>query len=80
MEPVEVTVRFDPQGKMIPLSFVWQRRTYRVESIGRQWEGKDGHHILVMTPENRAHHLLFVSAKGIWHRVKGSDTPTLSMV
>ena len=79
MDPIEVTVRFDPQGKIIPLSFVWQQRTYRVDSIGRHWGGKDGNHILVITSGNRAHHLLFMSERGIWYRVRGSETPTIPL-
>jgi len=80
MDPVEVTVRFTRQGKIIPLSFVWQLRTYRVDSVGRQWQGEDGHHILVMTPGNRAHHLLFMTEKGVWYQVSGGDVPTIPIV
>ena len=79
MDPIEVTVRFDPQGNIIPLSFVWQRRTYRIDSIGRQWEAKDGQHILVMTSGTRAHHLLH-TAKGVWYRVQGDESPTIPLV
>ncbi len=77
MDAIEVTVRFDTQGKIFPLNFIWKRRTYRVDAIGRQWEARDGQHILVMTPGNRAHHLLFLAEKGIWYRVRGGDTPTI---
>lgn len=80
MDPIEVTARFDPQGKFTPLSFVWNQRTYRVDSIGRRWDGKDGKHILVMTPGNRAHHLLFATDKGKWYIVRGGDVPTIPKV
>ncbi len=78
MDPIEVTVRFDPQGNIIPLSFIWQRRTYRIDSIGRQWEAKDGQHVLVMTLGNRVHHLLHTD-KGVWYRVRGGDSPTIPL-
>ncbi len=77
MEQIEVTARFDTHGRIIPINFTWGKRTYRVDSIGRQWSGKDGHHILVMTPGNRAHHLLFKLDEGQWYRIQGSDTPTI---
>lgn len=77
MEPIEVTARFNEEGKIIPVSFVWNQRTFRVNSIGRQWNGDDGYHVLVMTPGNRAFHLLFATAKGKWYLVRGSDSPTI---
>lgn len=80
MDPIDVTARFEADGKISPLSFVWQRRTYRVDSIGRQWHGDDGLHILVMTPGNRAHHLLFMPVKGKWFLVRGADLPTVPRV
>jgi hypothetical protein len=80
MEPIEVTARFDEEGKIVPMSFVHNRRTYRVDSIGRQWDGNDGHHVLVMTPGNRAHHLLFARDKGKWYIVRGANNPTIPQV
>ncbi|MBT3391848.1 MAG: hypothetical protein HN413_15725 [Chloroflexi bacterium] len=80
MEPIEVIAHFDREGKIVPRSFAWQRRTFRVDSIGRRWNGRDGLHIMVMTPRNRAHHLLFDTAKGIWYLVRGSDVPTIPLV
>ncbi len=80
MDAIEVTARFDAQGKIVPLSFVWERRTYRVDSVGRRWEGKDGRHILVMTPGNRTHHLLFMPDRSRWYLVWGDDSRTASIV
>ncbi|MEA3350033.1 MAG: hypothetical protein U9Q82_05375 [Chloroflexota bacterium] len=59
MDSVEVAARFDEKGKIIPFSFIYNQHTYRVESISHRWKSDDGHHILVMTPGNRADHLLF---------------------
>jgi hypothetical protein len=77
METIEVTARFDIQGRITPLNFVWQRRAYRVESTGRRWEAKDGLHILVMVSGNRAHHLIFDYGKRIWKLVRSSEIPTV---
>ncbi len=77
MERIEVTARFDQEGKIIPMSFVWKQRTYRVDSVGRQWEGDDGYHVLVMTPGNRAYHLLFGRDQGKWYLVNTGDSPTI---
>ena len=42
MEPVEVTVRFDRQGKAYPLRFVWDGQPYTVTSTGRRWQDQAG--------------------------------------
>ena len=80
METVEVTARFDTQGGITPTSFVWQGRAYRVDSTGRHWEAKDGQHILVMVPGNRAYHLIFNNRTCIWKLVRGSEIPTVPRV
>jgi hypothetical protein len=80
VDPIAVTARFEAQGKIVPLSFIWQSRTFRIDSLGRQWQGKDGFHIMAMTPGNRAHHLLFMPEKGIWYLVRGDDTPTIPII
>ena len=77
METIEVTAHFDPQGRITPLTFVWQGRSYRVEGTGRRWEAKDGIHILVMVTGNRAFHLIFDWGTGIWKLIRGSELPTV---
>lgn len=67
MEPIEVTARFDAQGKTTPLSFVWQGKTYTVESSGRRWEDERGQHILIMIPDGQVFELLFAAAEGRWY-------------
>jgi len=80
MEEIEVTVRFDSQGNIIPLNFVWKGRAYRVDSIGRNWKATDGSHILVMTPGNRAYHLVFKAEVGRWYLLRGGDVPPIPRV
>jgi len=80
METIEVTARFDPQGHITPLTFVWQGRSYRVEGTGRRWNAKDGLHILVMVTGNRAFHLIFDCGTGVWKLVRGSEHPTVPQI
>jgi hypothetical protein len=67
MEPIEVTVRFDPQGQITPLRFTWKHHSYLVESTGRHWTGEDGQHILVMTGSGGMFELLFKPGEGRWY-------------
>ena len=66
MEPVEVTARFDLQGKPIPLSFTWEGNLYQVDATGRRWENEGGQHILVMIPGGKVFELLFTAPDGRW--------------
>jgi hypothetical protein len=74
MEEIEVTARFSPQGKIIPVSFVWQGRTYKIDSIGRNWRTENGYHALVMDFQNQVHHLLFKAEITSWFLIRGIDT------
>jgi hypothetical protein len=67
MQPVEVTARFGPDGKIIPLRFRWQGGLYPVESTGRRWQVEDGYHILVMTAGGRMFELLFIAQENRWY-------------
>jgi len=80
MDKIEVTAHFDPDGKITPINFVWLGRSYRIESTGRSWEAKDGLHILVMVPGNRAFHLIFDNRAFVWKLIRGSEIPTVPRV
>lgn len=67
MEAVEVTVRYDKEGKVTPLRFTWQGREYMVEGTGRRWQAQDGLHLLVMAAGERVFELLFVPVEGRWY-------------
>lgn len=74
MEPIEVTARFEPEGKIVPLSFTWQGQTYPVDSTGRHWEDQAGLHTLVMVPGERVYELIFIRAESRWYlRRPGPD-------
>jgi hypothetical protein len=76
MEPIEVTVRFDPQGQIYPLRFTWKGRSYLVESTGRRWHGAHGQHILVMTGSGELFELVFSPSEGRWYLSQAAPTRT----
>lgn len=80
MEKIDVTARFSPDGVVSPVNFTWEGRTYRVDSIGRRWKAKDGLHMLVMTPGNRAYHLVFNDRENTWGLIRGTEIPTVPRV
>jgi hypothetical protein len=66
MDSIEVTARFEKDGKVIPLYLVWHGHRYTIDNIGRQWPASDGLHILVMTPSGRMFELVFVASENRW--------------
>jgi hypothetical protein len=52
--PTAVEARFDEEGRVTPIAFVWQGREVRISDVGRRWVEPHGphqiHHYLVMTP------------------------------
>jgi hypothetical protein len=73
MEAIEVTVRFDEQGKATPVQFSWRGQSYRVESTGRRWEDEKGQHVLVMIPGGRVFEMLFSSNDRRWYLRKTGE-------
>jgi len=61
---VEAKLSFD--GSIRPLAFMWQGRSMRVMSWGRQWEKEGRRHFLVMTAGDRVWELRFVPATMTW--------------
>ena len=80
METVEVTATFDTEGKITPLNFIWGGRAYKVESIGRRWQAKDGLHVLVMVSGNQDFHLIFSPTEVVWRLLRGVDLPTMPTI
>lgn len=78
MDTIEVTAHFDPEGRITPITFIWEGRSYSIEGTGRQWEAKDGFHILVMIPGNRVFHLIFNRGTGIWKLLRNSGQSGIS--
>ncbi len=78
MDPIEITVRFDPQGQITPLQFTWKGRHYLVESVGRHWSGADGQHILVMTGSGKMFELVFAPGEGRWYLGEAAPSRTVA--
>lgn len=45
-EAITVTAHMLPE-QIQPQTITWRKQNYTVTSIGRQWQGEDGRHILV---------------------------------
>jgi hypothetical protein len=76
MEAIEVTARFDSQGKITPLRFTWEGQDFPIESTGRRWEDGEGQHILAMLPGDKVVELVFIPAVGRWFLGRfGPDRP-----
>ncbi len=70
-QPVDVTARFEPDGRITPLYL--HRGAERLPlSPGRRWSNEGGEHILVMLPDNRVEHLLFSPETRRWYRLPRS--------
>ena len=77
MEPVEVIARFDAQGRLTPLSFIWQGQSISVASTGRRWQDERSEHILVMVPIEQVCELVFIPEERRWYaRFLTSKGPT----
>ena len=79
MEAVEVTVRFDRQGKACPQQFVWGKRIYPVTSTGRRWQDQAGQHILVMTLEAKTYELVFSPSELRWYLNPTGTSPKIAL-
>lgn len=79
-EPIEVTLHVGMDGSMLPRSFVWTKKTFRINEIGRRWETEDGEHFMVMVdPMNNAYEL-FKQTDGTWFLIQGHNRPTVTMI
>jgi len=70
MEQIDITTRFSQKGKLIPLEFSLGDNRISVLDIGRQWDTKDGKHILVMDAERNTYHLFFALADLSWYLIR----------
>ena len=75
VQPVEVTARFAPDGKVTPLQFRWRGSLYTVESTGRRWQADDGCHILVLAGGGQMFELVFTAADNRWYLAQARSAP-----
>jgi hypothetical protein len=67
LEAVEVTVRLDPQGRVIPVDFLWRDRRTPIESIGRRWSERTSEHLLVMDFQSQVYELVYFALNTRWY-------------
>jgi hypothetical protein len=67
VDAVEVTARFDNQGRAMPRSFKWQGVDYFVDSIGRRWVEDDSQHVLVLVPGGKVFELIYKPVESEWY-------------
>lgn len=69
MKKINITTRFKRNGALIPIEFILEDNSVQVLDVGRQWETKDGKHILVMDSQGHTHHLFFQSRDLGWYLI-----------
>jgi len=67
LELIEVTARFDIEGRITPLSFMHTGRNYKIVSTNRRWDSGETRHFLVMTDHERVFELVFVPKLERWY-------------
>jgi hypothetical protein len=65
--PIAVEARFETDGSLRPLAFVWEDEIIRISAYGRRWEQDDEDHFLVMTADERVYELAYLQSEGLWH-------------
>jgi len=72
LEPVEVIARFDIEGRLHPIQFVWHDTQFPVASTGRRWVDETAQHVLVMDHQARVFELVFMINEQRWYLKKTS--------
>jgi PncC family amidohydrolase len=64
--PVDVRVRYNAQGQVLPMSLTLDGIGYMMESTGRRWQDSEGEHILVMIKGGKAFELVCGTPGQMW--------------
>jgi hypothetical protein len=64
--PVAVEAKFETDGSIRPLAFVWEDEIIRIVSMGRQWEQDGEMHFLVMSMDEKVYELAYQPSEGRW--------------
>jgi hypothetical protein len=65
-EAIAVEARFEEDGAIRPLAFMWQGKRYQVASLGRHWKQDGEHRFLVMTHGEQIYELAYLIAEAAW--------------
>lgn len=63
--PIQVEAKIFPEGRVRPLSFLWEGEQVVVASLGRSWREGGERHFLVMSPDERVYELVYLP-DGSW--------------
>ncbi len=63
---IHVEARFQGDGEILPLVFVWEERRFAVLALGRQWREGLSHHFLVMTSGEQVFEITYNEDDGNW--------------
>jgi hypothetical protein len=66
-EAIAVEARFELDGSIRPLNFIWRGHRYRIRSVGRQWDEESKRHFLVMVLGERVYELVYLPTESTWH-------------
>jgi hypothetical protein len=65
-EAIAVEARFEEDGVIHPLAFMWRGKRYQVASLGRYWEQDGEHRFLVMTHGEQIYELAYLPTESAW--------------
>jgi hypothetical protein len=65
-EAISVEVRYNSDGAITPLNFLWRGRSFEIASLGRRWERAGAQHFLVMDQSGEVYEIAFHPDKQRW--------------
>jgi hypothetical protein len=66
LQPLQVESKTTSGNVVIPVTMIWQGRTYRITDTGRRWNSEDGQHVLVLTSEQQSFELVLAPDGATW--------------
>ena len=69
-QPITVEARFDLEGGILPMAFVWEERRHLVRNHDRQWENIGERRFLVQVIGQGTFELDFYPSEGRWSLIR----------
>lgn len=67
MISIDVIVKIDSQGRIYPLRFDWNEKTYLIDSVGRRWVEGNSEHILIRVTTGKVYELVHARPENMWY-------------
>ncbi len=64
--PIAVEAKFETDGSIRPLAFIWKDERVAIASLGRRWEQDGEVHFLVMSADEKVYELAFRQTDSVW--------------